>query len=122
MGGTSLCKEVPPKPPKKLYCPWFSGSPQRGEPENHGNEKFLERGLGRNLFSKRFSPDYFFETGLVLGWLAGWAALGFLSHEPFGGFLIIERNQVATVVDDEFFGTGFRRDEGQLRTRVPVEV
>jgi len=29
------------------------------------NEKFLERGLGRNLFSKRFSPDYFFESDLV---------------------------------------------------------
>ena len=24
-------------------------------------EKFLERGLGRSLFSKRFSPSYFFE-------------------------------------------------------------
>jgi len=25
----------------------------------------LEKGLGRNLFSKRFSPDYFFESELV---------------------------------------------------------
>jgi len=34
---------------------------------NQANEKFLERGLGRNLFSKRFSPDYFFECALVDG-------------------------------------------------------
>jgi len=27
----------------------------------------LERGLGRNLFSKRVSPDYFFDSELVSG-------------------------------------------------------
>jgi len=32
---------------------------------SHANEKFLERGLGRSLFSKRSSPDYFFESELV---------------------------------------------------------
>jgi hypothetical protein len=64
-GNFFVQRSFPQAPFKKLYCPWFSGSPQRGEPENHGNEKFLERGLGRNLFSKRFSPDYFFECESV---------------------------------------------------------
>jgi len=31
----------------------------------NANEKFLERGLGRNLFTKRVSPVHFFEIESV---------------------------------------------------------
>jgi len=55
----------------------------------------LERGLGRNLFSKRLSPDYFFVSDLVF--VCGCAEEGFLDFR-----IIAERG--AHVREDDSFG------------------
>jgi len=43
-----------------VFCPFSVGKRTENE-----HEKFLERGLGRNHFTKRVSPDYFFESETV---------------------------------------------------------
>jgi hypothetical protein len=65
-GGTSLCKfrvsRDPRAPFKKLYhAAGFPGFLVQEAGKTGEIMKFLERGPGRDLFTKRSSPDYFFE-------------------------------------------------------------
>jgi hypothetical protein len=65
--GKLICKEVSREPlSRNAYHLWPADflAKEIGRPEHI--ETFLERGLGRSLFSKRFSPDYLFENAFVL--------------------------------------------------------
>jgi hypothetical protein len=55
-GETSLQRSFPRTPFKKLYHLWLADFLGKKISKPEHIEKFLEGGLGRNLFSKRFLP------------------------------------------------------------------
>jgi hypothetical protein len=72
--GILLCKEVSPEPPSRnSYHLWLADFLGReiGKPEPA--EKFYERGLERNLFSTRISPDYFLRKRIRL--IPAWSSV-----------------------------------------------